>query len=506
MWTGSGVKLLVARILIVTDRAYETIRNQRGVRMDAASKAGAERESAKKCRYHPPGHKAEGGHPHAQSFLALTALGVVFGDIGTSPLYTFSTALTAAGQAPGPTQVLGVVSLTFWALMMLISLKYVTIVLRADNDGEGGILALLSLVEQHDQTAAAGKTFARGRARRDRCSASLRRRRHHAGDLSPVGDRGAEVQSRRRRTSSCRRRSSSWSDFLRFNIAGPAASAACSVRSWWSGSSPSAFSAPSISGHAPEILAALNPMAAVRFAIESPFTLFIVLGGVFLALTGGEALYADMGHVGSRAIRQAWFGLVFPALILSYFGQGARVLVDPKAIENPFYSQAPGWALIPMVLLATLATIIASQALISGVFSMTRQAIQMGLIAALQDRADVERRGRTGLSADRELAPDGRHLAGGGDFQEFRRAGFRLRDCRVGHHVVHDAAALSRRGRALELAAARRRAGHRLLRRDRGNFSGLQLAQDRPGRLVSAHRRRCDCDRDAVLAQRDRWK
>src|SRR5208282_5856734 len=110
---------------------------------------------------------------------------------------------------------------------------------------------------------------------------------------------------------------------------------------------------------APEILAALNPMAAVRFAMASPLRLFVVLGGVFLALTGGEALYADMGHVGSRAIRQVWFGLVFPALILSYFGQGAHALVDPTAVANPFYSLAPAWALIPMVVLATLATIIA---------------------------------------------------------------------------------------------------------------------------------------------------
>jgi len=131
--------------------------------------------------------------------------------------------------------------------------------------------------------------------------------------------------------------------------------------------------------NAPEILRAFNPWEAVRFALESPLTLFVVLGGVFLALTGGEALYADMGHVGTRAIRQAWFGLVFPALILSYFGQGAHVLADPKAAANPFYSLAPSWALIPLVLIATLATIIASQALISGVFSMTRQAIQMGL-------------------------------------------------------------------------------------------------------------------------------
>jgi KUP system potassium uptake protein len=122
-----------------------------------------------------------------------------------------------------------------------------------------------------------------------------------------------------------------------------------------------------------------NPREAVRFAIASPTTLFIVLGGVFLALTGGEALYADMGHVGRPAIRLAWFGLVLPALILCYFGQGALVLVNPKAIENPLYSLAPVWAVVPLVVLAALATIIASQALICGVFSMTRQAIQMGL-------------------------------------------------------------------------------------------------------------------------------
>ena len=164
--------------------------------MDAAAKAGAEAESPKaSADHHPPEHNAQGGRPHAQSFLALTALGVVFGDIGTSPLYAFSTALTATGQAPGATQVLGIVSLTFWALMVLISLKYVTIVLRADNDGEGGILALLSLVEHHGQAAERIKLSFVVAARRDRGGVTLRRRRHHAGDLGPFRDRGAEVQS-----------------------------------------------------------------------------------------------------------------------------------------------------------------------------------------------------------------------------------------------------------------------------------------------------------------------
>jgi KUP system potassium uptake protein len=130
---------------------------------------------------------------------------------------------------------------------------------------------------------------------------------------------------------------------------------------------------------APDILAAINPREAARFLIADPKISFVVIGAVFLALTGGEALYADMGHVGATAIRRAWFGLVLPALLLNYFGQGALILADPSAADNPFYKMAPGWALVPMVVLATFATIIASQALVSGVFSLTRQAMQMGL-------------------------------------------------------------------------------------------------------------------------------
>jgi KUP system potassium uptake protein len=130
---------------------------------------------------------------------------------------------------------------------------------------------------------------------------------------------------------------------------------------------------------APAILNAVNPAEAVRFLADDPKVAFVVIGAVFLALTGGEALYADMGHVGAAAIRRAWFGLVLPALLFNYFGQGALILADPTAADNPFYKLAPGWALIPMVVLATVATIIASQALVSGVFSLTRQAMQMGL-------------------------------------------------------------------------------------------------------------------------------
>ena len=315
---------------------------------------------------------------HVQSFLALTALGVVFGDIGTSPLYTFSTALNATGHAPAATEVLGIVSLTFWALMVLITVKYVTFVLRADNDGEGGILALLSLVEHQEGVAQRVKlpfVVLIGIV-----GAALL---YGDGVITPAISVLSAIEGLKF--------SPATADFvvpatvvilvglfaLQYRGTGSVGRLFGPVMVAW-------FLVIGILGlvniiKAPEILRAFNPLEAVRFGLESPLSLLVVLGGVFLALTGGEALYADMGHVGTRAIRQAWFGLVFPALILSYFGQGAHVLLDPKAVTNPFYSLAPSWALIPLVVIATLATIIASQALISGVFSMTRQAIQMGL-------------------------------------------------------------------------------------------------------------------------------
>jgi KUP system potassium uptake protein len=339
---------------------------------------GAEKPSRKSEHGQPPAHGAGAGGPQAQSLLALTALGVVFGDIGTSPLYTFSTALTAAGHAPDATAVLGIVSLTFWALMALISVKYVTFVLRADNDGEGGILALLSLVEGHRET-------------NDRVKLSIVVLLGVIGAALLYGDGVITPAISVLSAIEGLKFSPGAANFvvpatliilvglfaLQYRGTGSVGRLFGPVMVVW-------FVAIGVLGIVniwaePAILKAFSPLEAVRFAVTSPVTLFIVLGGVFLALTGGEALYADMGHVGSRAIRQAWFCLVFPALILNYFGQGAHVLADPSAIENPFYSLAPAWAVVPLVVLATLATIIASQALISGVFSMTRQAIQMGL-------------------------------------------------------------------------------------------------------------------------------
>ena len=324
-----------------------------------------------------PSHGGELRHKGSASFLALTAIGVVFGDIGTSPLYTLSVTLSATGHAvPTAVDVLGIVSLIFWALMAMVSLKYVVLVLRADNDGEGGILALLSLVERITNgpgipilvllgVAGAALLYGDGVITP---AISVLSAMEGLKLVAPAFDRFilpltlailiGLFAMQRRGTASIGRLFGPvmvvW--FVVIGLLG--------VINIWA---------------APEILKALSPDAAARFVFANPLIAFAVMGGVFLALTGAEALYADMGHVGPTAIRRAWFGLVLPALLLNYFGQGALVLTDPKAIDSPFYKLAPHWALIPLVALAALATIIASQALISGVFSLTRQAMQVGL-------------------------------------------------------------------------------------------------------------------------------
>jgi KUP system potassium uptake protein len=323
-------------------------------------------------------------HAGSPAFLALTALGVVFGDIGTSPLYAFQVALIGVGH-PVPTapEVLGIVSLILWALTIMVSLKYVIFVLRADNDGEGGILALLSLVGA-EQVANGVKLPAL--VLLGVVGAALL---YGDGVITPAisvlsAMEGLKLVTpgfepfivpatiavliglfviQRRGTGSIGRL------FRPVMVVWFAVIGALGLANIWI---------------APAILKAINPAEAARFLIADPKVAFVVIGAVFLALTGGEALYADMGHVGATAIRRAWFALVLPALLLNYFGQGALVLSDPAAVDNPFYKLAPGWALIPMVVLATFATIIASQALVSGVFSLTRQAMQMGLCPRAQ--------------------------------------------------------------------------------------------------------------------------
>ena len=330
----------------------------------------------------PAARASPGRNHHAHGnpwFLALTALGVVYGDIGTSPLYAFQVALTGIGHpVPTAADVLGIVSLIFWALMLMVSLKYVVFVLRADNEGEGGILALLSLVgaERVANGAKLPVIVLLGVM-----GAALL---YGDGVITPAisvlsAMEGLKLVApafqefivpatmailiglfmiQRKGTESIGR------------LFGP-------VMVVW-------FVVIGVLGatniwKAPAIINAFNPAEAAGFLVANPVISFAVIGAVFLALTGGEALYADMGHVGPLAIRRAWFGLVLPALIFNYFGQGALILADPAAADNPFYRLAPSWALIPMVVLAALATIIASQSLISGVFSLTRQAMLMGL-------------------------------------------------------------------------------------------------------------------------------
>ena len=329
----------------------------------------------------PPEIERPGGEPrhHGNAwFLALTALGVVFGDIGTSPLYAFSVALGAAGSVPTATDVLGVVSLIFWALVVVVSLKYVVFVLRADNDGEGGILALLSLVASERVSSGPGLPLL---VLLGIVGTALL---YGDGVITPAISVLSAMEGLKLITPDFETLILPVTLAILIGLFAIQRRGTAKIGRLFGPVMVTWFVVIGMLGAiniwvAPAILKALNPLEAVGFVATNPVIAFAVMGGVFLALTGAEALYADMGHVGPRAIRSAWFGLVLPALLLNYFGQGALVLTDPAAVDSPFYKLAPHWALIPMVLLAAMAAVIASQALISGVFSLTRQAMQMGL-------------------------------------------------------------------------------------------------------------------------------
>lgn len=324
---------------------------------------------------------ADNGHRRT-AVLTIGAVGVVYGDIGTSPLYAFREALRpAARDGLTEAEVLGVVSLLIWALILIVTVKYVLFLLRADNRGEGGILALYALVQSHPKQS--GAVFLLGIA-----GAAL-----FFGDaiITPAISVLSAVEGLKLITPV-------FEPFLvpisigilvglfllQGRGTGPLARWFGPITAVW-------FLAMAVAGIArivalPDVLAALNPTYAVVFLSEHGFVAFIVLGAIFLAVTGAEALYADLGHFGRRPIQIAWFVLVFPALGLNYLGQGALVLSNPAAISDPFFLMVPSWALPVMVVLATIATVIASQAVISGAFSMTRQAIQLGLLPRFEMR------------------------------------------------------------------------------------------------------------------------
>ncbi len=332
--------------------------------------------------------------------LSLGALGIVFGDIGTSPLYAFRESFEGAGHELAVTDqnVLGVLSLIFWSLLLVIAVKYLAFVMRADNDGEGGILALTALVTP---------------------PGTVRQRRwllvlvglfgtallYGDGMITPAisvlsAVEGTEVATSRTEP---------------FVV--PAAvvilAAVFAVQRRGTGAVGRLFGPVIVvwfvvlgllgaieMARAPDVIDAVAPIHAVRLFSENGVTGFLVLGSVFLVVTGGEALFADMGHFGRVPIAVAWYGLVLPGLLLNYFGQGALLLSQPEAIDNPFYRLAPGWGLVPLVVLATAASVIASQALISGAFSLTHQAAQLGYVPRMRiEHTSARERGQVYVPA-----------------------------------------------------------------------------------------------------------
>jgi KUP system potassium uptake protein len=326
---------------------------------------------------------ATGSWSHRRT-LALGALGIVFGDIGTSPLYALKECFHASHGIPiNEASVIGILSLIFWSLTLVVSLKYIAFIMRADNNGEGGIMALLALTLRTEHRSSRRRWMLVGIGI---FGAAL-----FFGDgiITPAISVLSAIEG--------------------LKIAAPALGdyvvpltigvliglfllqrhGTGSVGAWFGPVMLLWFATLGVLGVINigsnfEVLQLVNPLWAIRFVLEHGLIALIVLGAVVLTITGGEALYADMGHFGRSPIRYAWFGVVLPALLLNYCGQGALLLRNPEAVENPFFLLAPDWMLLPLVTLATVAAVIASQAVISGVFSIARQAVQLGYLPRME--------------------------------------------------------------------------------------------------------------------------
>ncbi len=341
----------------------------------------------------------EGGHSAARgaglAALTVGALGVVFGDIGTSPLYALQTVFAVSDHTVKPDEagVYGIISLVVWAITIIVSVKYVTFIMRADNEGEGGIMALIARILDLQLDSGAAKATLIGLGI---FGAALF---YGDGMITPAISVLSAVEGLKIAAPSLGSLVMPITltvltvlfAIQRFGtravgrLFGP-------VMALW-------FTILAVAGLAkvitnPAILKALSPTYAIAFFLDNGTVAFLALGAVVLAVTGAEALYADMGHFGRPSITRAWFFLVFPALTLNYLGQGALILDSPEAIRNPFFLLMPEWARIPMVVLATLATVIASQAVISGAFSVTRQAVQLGFLPRLRIRHTSEAEGQ----------------------------------------------------------------------------------------------------------------
>ena len=314
--------------------------------------------------------------------LTLGAIGVVYGDIGTSPLYAFKEVFAAGHVAVTETNVLGVLSLFFWTLTVIVSLKYVMLIMRADNHGEGGLMALLALASQSVKD--------KPELRKALLVVGVFGVALFFGDgvITPAISVLSAVEGLEILTPAAKPYVVPLSLVVLVGLFAVQSRGTAAMGAFFGPITIVWFAVISAIGipqilENPSVLRAISPLYGLRFATENIGIAFITLGAIFLCVTGAEALYADMGHFGKRPIRIAWFGLVMPALMINYFGQGALVLSNPKAAENPFFLMAPDWALLPLVILATAATIIASQALISGAFSATKQTIQLGYLPRL---------------------------------------------------------------------------------------------------------------------------
>jgi KUP system potassium uptake protein len=330
---------------------------------------------------------SQAGQSGLRQGATLAALGVVFGDIGTSPLYALRECFNDVHHALAITDanVLGVLSVMFWVLVLVISIEYILFILRADNDGEGGILALMALVvtrtQKHQQWRGAFAVLGL-------VGASLL---FADAMITPAISVLSAVEGLKVETPMLAPYVMPLAagillglyGFQRFGTARIGAVFGPVITVW--------FTALGVIGivsivQTPAVLAALNPVHAVRFFIDNGWLSFLVMGSVFLVVTGGEALYADMGHFGRKPIQRAWFALVLPGLTLNYLGQGALLMREPAALEHLFYAAVPAWGVFPMVVLATAATVIASQAVISGAFSVANTAVQLGYAPRLDIR------------------------------------------------------------------------------------------------------------------------
>src|ERR1700760_564605 len=339
---------------------------------------------------------AANGHAHAHSTagfkaLMLGSIGVVYGDIGTSPLYALREAVIAAsgGATAGAVDlgaVLGVLSLILWALIVVVTLKYVVILLRADNHGEGGTLALMALAQRAVVRGASTIVLL------GIISGAL-----FYGDavITPALSVLSAIEGIKLVTSTFDPYVVPLTVVILFVLFAVQSRGTAKVAAFFGPVMAVWFSVIAIAAitpimRHPEVLYALNPIHAVWFMLHHGVIGFVTLGAVFLAVTGAEALYADLGHFGKKPIQTAWLGIVLPSLALNYLGQGALLISNPHAVENPFFLMFPDWALLPMVCLATVATVIASQAVITGAYSLTRPAIQLGLLPRFEIRHTSE--------------------------------------------------------------------------------------------------------------------